>query len=171
MLRAIAVPASLAALTLFLAPLPTPADEASANADAVASCVADAWPRDVRALCVGLVSAPCQLAAPAESPEAMSRCLSREAEAWDAVMRRQFPELMRRAGEIDAANGALPRDSAAGSLENAQRAWLLYRDGECRYAFASWGEGGFRDVAQAACLVDLTARRVVDFHARLATGG
>jgi uncharacterized protein YecT (DUF1311 family) len=160
----------VAGLALLLAALPAQAQDDAA--DAVASCMRDAWPRDVRALCVGVVSAPCQLAPGGETTEGMNRCLAREAGAWDSVMNRQFPELMRRAREIDAANSITDGlDAAAPALENAQRAWLLYRDGECRWAYASWGEGSFRSVAHAACLVDLTTRRVVDFHARQVNGG
>jgi len=119
-----------------------------------------------------VVSAPCQLKRGDESTKSMNNCLTREAEAWNAVMERQFPELERRAREVDAANKTkLDLDSAVETLENAQRAWLIYRDAECRFAKAIWGAGGFRAVARAACMLDLTARRTVDFYARLATGG
>jgi len=163
----------LALLALLLAALPVRADQTSDDADAVESCMHDAWPRDVRALCVGVVSAPCQRAAGKETTVAMVHCLAREAGAWDTVMNRQFPELMQRAREVDAANSQAndSLDASAPALETAQRAWLIYRDSECRYAYASWGNGSFRPVAHSACLVDLTARRVVDFHARLVTGG
>ncbi len=51
------------------------------------------------------------------------------------------------------------------------RAAPLEGDAECRHNDAIWGRGSFRSVAHAACRLDLTARRVVDFHARLVTGG
>ena len=162
----------LAATALLATTLPAQADQASDDADAIAACMTEAWPRDARALCAGAVSSPCQLALGEESTGIMNACLTREADGWNLVMERQMPDLMRRAEEVDAANaGAEGLDSAAATLENAQRAWLLYRDAECRYAVASWGAGGFRDVAVAACMLDLTARRAVDFHARLLTGG
>ncbi|HSF94162.1 MAG TPA: lysozyme inhibitor LprI family protein [Thermohalobaculum sp.] len=157
---------------LLFAALPVHADQVSDDADAIAACMGDAWPRDARALCAGAVSAPCQLALGAESTESMNLCLAREADAWNAVMERQFPELMQRAREVDAAGAASAGlESAAEALENAQRAWQLYRDAECRFARASWGDGGFRAVALSACVLDLTARRAVDFQARLLTGG
>ncbi len=55
---------------------------------------------------------------------------------------------------------ALP--ARAGSLED---------DAECRHNYAIWGMGSFRSVARSACRPGLTARRVVDFHARPVTGG
>lgn len=163
----------LTGLALLLAVPAAQANQASEDADSVESCMRDAWPRDPRTLCVGIVSTPCQLALGGDSTQAMNACLTREARAWDMVMTRQIPELMRRANEIDAAAaGAMQGiDSAASALENAQRAWLIYRDSECRSAYASWGTGSFRTVAHAACMLDLTARRVVDFQARLVTGG
>ena len=51
------------------------------------------------------------------------------------------------------------------------RAGPLQDDAECRHDYAIWGMGSFRTVAHSACRLDLTARRVVDFHARLVTGG
>ncbi len=47
----------------------------------------------------------------------------------------------------------------------------LQDDAECRHNHAIWGMGSFRSVAHSACRLELTARRVVDFHARLVTGG
>ncbi len=51
------------------------------------------------------------------------------------------------------------------------RAAPLEGDAECRHNYAIWGMGGFRTVARSACRLDLTARRVFDFHARPVTGG
>ncbi len=51
------------------------------------------------------------------------------------------------------------------------RAGPLQDDAEFRHNYAIWGMGSFRSVAHSACRLDLTARRVVDFHARLVTGG
>ncbi len=89
------------------------------------------------------------------------------------VLNRQWPRLMTRAREVDAANQSTgpALDSAAETLRGAQRAWIVFRDAECRHNYAIWGMGSFRSVAHSACRLDLTARRVVDFHARLVTGG
>ncbi len=51
------------------------------------------------------------------------------------------------------------------------RAAPLEDDAECRHNDAIWGMGSFRPLTHSACRLGLTARRVVDFHARLVTGG
>jgi uncharacterized protein YecT (DUF1311 family) len=158
---------------LLLAALPAQADQLQDDADALESCMVTAWPRDALALCTGIVSDPCQAEPGGQTTLGMNQCLAREADAWDAVLNRQWPKLMTRAREVDAANQTtVPTlDSAAETLRSAQRAWIVFRDAECRHNYAIWGMGSFRSVAHSACRLDLTARRVVDFHARLVTGG
>ena len=159
--------------TLLLAALPAQADQLQDDAEMLESCMVTAWPRDVLALCTGIVSDPCQVRPGGESIQGMNRCLAREADAWDAVLERQWPKLMTRAREVDAADQTTgpALDSAAETLRGAQRAWIVYRDAECRHNYAIWGMGSFRAIAHSACRLGLTARRVVDFHARLVTGG
>ena len=149
------------------------ADPLQDNADALESCIVTVWPRDVLTLCTGIISDPCQQAPGGETTRGMTQCLAAEADAWDTALNRQWPKLLTRAGEVDAANQqeGLALDSAAATLRGAQRAWMVFRDAECRSNYANWGAGSFRSVAHSACRLDLTARRVVDFHARLVTGG
>ena len=158
---------------LLLAALPARADQLQDDADMLESCIATAWPRDVLALCAGIVTDPCQAEPGGQTTLGMNRCLAREADAWDAVLERQLPRLMTRAREVDAANqtAVAELDSAAETLRGAQRAWIVFRDAECRHNYAIWGMGSFRAIAHSACRLDLTARRVVDFHARLVMGG
>ena len=153
--------------------LPVQAGQLQDDADALESCVVTAWPRNVLALCTGIVTDPCQAEPGGQTTQGMNQCLAREADAWDVVLERQFPRLMTRAREVDAANqSAVPAlDSAAETLRSAQRAWIVFRDAECRHNYAIWGMGSFRAIAHSACRLDLTARRVVDYHARLVTGG
>ena len=163
---------ALAVAALLLIALPARAGEAEADADALQSCIETGWPRDVLVLCTGIVADPCQATPGGETTAGMNQCLDREADAWDVVLNRLWPEVMTRAREVDAATDpAGPAiDSAAETLRSAQRAWIVFRDAECRHNYASWGRGSFRDIAHAACRLDLTARRVIDFHARLVTG-
>lgn len=55
--------------------------------------------------------------------------------------------------------------SAAGSVveivENAQRAWLAFREAECLMAYAGWGGGSMRNIASSACDLRMTAERAV----------
>ncbi len=174
-----------APIVLFLAALPAQADRLQDDAGALESCIVTVWPRDALALCTGIVSDPCQAEPEGASTQGMNQCLAREADAWGAVLERQWPKLMTRAREVDAASrttdqsgdhssdhsGGFALDSAAETLRGAQRAWVVFRDAECRHNYAIWGSGSFRSVAHSACRLALTARRVIDFHARLVTGG
>ena len=85
------------------------------------------------------------------------------------VLKRLRPQLMRKATEADTRNDVAAKGlaGAAPSLMNAERAWLVFRDSECQFAFSAYGADPFRDAARAACMLDLTARRVVDIYARL----
>jgi uncharacterized protein YecT (DUF1311 family) len=162
------------AVILALYPTAPPAQaDPSADADAVAACLSETWPQDPRTLCAGIVSTPCERETGADPARTSAQCLTRETAAWHLVLERQMPELRRRAAEIDAGSpqAADGINAAAAALETAQRAWLTYRDSECRSAYASWGAEEFRTVAHAACMLDLTLRRVVDFQARLMVGG
>ena len=159
-------------LALLLTALPAQADPLQDNADTLESCMITAWPRDVLTLCAGLISDPCQEQPGGGSTQGMNECLAQEADAWDAVLNRLWPKLMTRAHEVDAANQTqgLTLDSAAETLRAAQHAWIAFRDAECRHNYASWGAGSFRTIAHSACRLDLTAHRVITFHARLVTG-
>jgi uncharacterized protein YecT (DUF1311 family) len=160
-------------LALLLAALPARAEQLEADTDTIESCMTTAWPRDVLALCVGVVANPCQEAEDPYTTVEMNRCLGREAAAWEAMMGRLWPKMLTRAREIDAANetAGLGHDSAAETLAQAQRAWTVFRDAQCRHNYASWSPGDFRSVAYAACLLDVTARRSVDFYGLLMAGG
>ena len=162
-----------AVFAILLSLAPAKAGQVDLDADALEACLLTGWPRDVLELCTGIVADPCQTAAGGTATEAMTGCLAREADAWEVVLNRLWPRMRMRAGEVDAANetDALGIDSATETLRTAQRTWEVYRDAACRHSYASWGRGEFRTVAHAACMLDLTARRVIDFHARLATGG
>ena len=167
----------VAVVALLLTALPAHAGQLQEDADALESCMVIAWPRDVLTLCTGIVTDPCQEAPGGQSTQGMNQCLAREADAWDVVLNRLWPKLMTRAREVDAANqtvdnsSGLTLDSAAETLLAAQRAWIVFRDAECRHNYASWGAGRYRTLAHSACRLDLTARRVVAFHARLVNGG
>lgn len=161
------------ALALVVCPSASTVQQPDHDVDALEACLLTGWPRDVLELCTGVVADPCQADTEGTATMGMTGCLVREAAAWEALLSRMWPRMMMRAREIDAANqtDALDIDSATETLRTAQRTWEVFRDAECRYSHASWGEGEFRTVAHAACLLDLTARRVADLYARLSTGG
>ncbi len=151
---------------------PAQAGQSTEDADALQSCIMTAWPRDVMTLCTGIISDPCQETAGGASTQGMNRCLAREADAWDVVLNRLWPRLMTQAREVDAANardrGVVTGQRCRDAPQRPARL-IVYRDADCRHNYASWGLGSFRTIAHSTCRLDLTARRVVDFHARLVT--
>jgi len=118
--------------------------------------------------CIGTIAEPCADDA-GRSTVQMVQCMQRETEAWDVILNEQWPALMADAKERDKLNepeaNGLP--SSAKSLREAQRAWIAFRDAECLYAYSEWGVGSFRNIAAAGCQRDMTAKRVIEFHARL----
>lgn len=46
----------------------------------------------------------------------------------------------------------------------ARRAWIAWRDADCRFAYEQFGGGSLRQVAGAACQRDRTAERVLHLY-------
>ncbi len=162
---------ALAAVMIVLFTLPAAAAQKEKDADMLQACIQEHWPGDALTECTGVIADPCQAKPGGETTLGMNNCLTQEAEAWDVILNRLWPKLMERARAADQANQITGPDSAAETLRAAQRAWIAFRDAECRHSYATYGQGSFRTVAHAACILDLTARRVIDFHARLASEG
>ncbi len=161
----------LTAIALLLFALPATAAQKDQDAAALQTCMQELWPGDVLGECAGIIANPCQAKPGGETTLRMNNCLTQEAEAWDLILNRLWPEVMKRARATDQANQITGPDSAAETLRVAQRAWIAFRDAECRHSYAIYGLGSFRTIAHSACVLDLTARRVVDFHARLESEG
>ena len=45
------------------------------------------------------------------------------------------------------------------SLKNAQRAWIAFRDANCKFQTTAWSGGSFRPTANAFCLKGMTEER------------
>jgi uncharacterized protein YecT (DUF1311 family) len=100
------------------------------------------------------------------SPYALSACLER---AWQAADRdlnaayRQAQAHIDRACEADAAC----RTDWRASLQRAQRAWIAYRDADCRELVGyEWRGGTGAGPATLSCLRDRTAERAQDLARR-----
>lgn len=52
-------------------------------------------------------------------------------------------------------------------FENAQRAWVAYRDADCQWNAYEIESGNSSELIQATCLADLTAARVEELEAGL----
>jgi uncharacterized protein YecT (DUF1311 family) len=88
----------------------------------------------------------------------MSQCAGDAFSAADAALNTLYREMKDRLAG-DAATSDL--------LTKAQRAWLAYRDGECRFASSGVAGGSVYPMIWSACLEGLTRARIADFNAYL----
>lgn len=118
-------------------------------AERVNACVAAAeGDRAALNACKGAASQPC-MDADGVTTIGMITCLSEEGSAWEAHMAGAQTRL------------AALHPETAGALTTAQNQWRAYRDAECSYAVARWGEGSGARVEHAACTANMAADRAI----------
>jgi uncharacterized protein YecT (DUF1311 family) len=130
------------------APSPATAQASAPNA-ALEACLSAAG-ASLAALegCKGAVSEPCMEAPGGDSTGGMRQCLGAEARAWTAV--------------LDGALANASEDEArASALGQAQDAWRVWRDAECRYQGSIYAGGSLESVVAGSCFADLTADRAI----------
>lgn len=111
-------------------------------------CIADAQ-RDGEALraCRDKAAAPC--IEQDSSTNGMMLCISNETAIWEDVIDSQLQRL----------SAASPQ--SAETLASAQQAWLAYRETQCGFRVALWGEGSGARVELASCYEEMAAERAV----------
>ncbi|KQT31219.1 hypothetical protein ASG29_14670 [Sphingomonas sp. Leaf412] len=87
-----------------------------------------------------------------EMNEQAGAAYTRADAAMNAQWKRTYAQMKRR--EV-AGDGF----AYAAALLNSQRAWLAYRDAQCRIAAAEFQGGSLQPMAQRQCLAGLTAER------------
>ncbi len=118
-------------------------------APALQTCIeAAAADADRLAACKGASAEPC-ISADGGTTHGMVMCFSNEAEVWARAMEESQRRL----------TVASPETAAA--LADSQRAWASYRDAQCGYRVALWGEGSGARVELAACIAAMTADRAI----------
>ncbi|HHN73473.1 MAG TPA: DUF1311 domain-containing protein, partial [Thermopetrobacter sp.] len=90
------------------------------------------------------------------STQDMLICLGRELDRHDARLNRYWKKAL-----------AAEHESGRELLRRAQRAWLAFRDAQCRYEHGPEPAGSGAGVDEALCLVRMTRERA-DWLARLA---
>lgn len=117
-------------------------------AERVSACVTAAE-GDGAALnaCKGAASQPC-MDADGESTMGMTMCLAEEGSAWEALMNAAQTRLAQ-------------RQETVAALTSAQEQWRAYREAECGYAVARWGEGSGARVELASCMANMAADRAI----------
>ncbi len=131
---------------------------------ALESCFAEATSVEERQACKGGMSEQCMDAEPAgHSTYGMVRCTAAETMVWDRFLNEIYQDQMAGLKAMDAEEAKHFPEFAnrADALRTAQRAWIAFRDGECGLEYALWGAGSMRQIAGAACHLEMTADRVI----------
>ncbi|MDJ1008986.1 MAG: DUF1311 domain-containing protein [Paracoccaceae bacterium] len=121
----------------------------------------------VLAACKGRLSDPCmETEVGGYSTTGMVFCMQAETLVWDAHLNAEYRLSMDWAGAMDAADSLFPGFARrAEALRSAQRAWIAFRDAQCRLDYAVWGGGSMRMIAGAACEMEMTADRAIALRA------
>lgn len=104
------------------------------------------------------------------SQTAMTMCQSEAAERADAEMNRTWERVYAQMQQTDRSTPAAERPSPgfAPALLASQRAWLKYRDAECRIESYEWAGGSMQPFTYNQCLGKLTADRTRQLQAMAA---
>ncbi len=91
----------------------------------------------------------------------VTRCLVDADREVQEQLNRVEGDIARKARDLDVATG---RPVAAPALARSMRAFGDYRKAQCEFVRAMYPAGMRGDQAQAACMVDMTRRRVRDLQ-------
>ena len=119
--------------------------------------------RVMAALAAALMVSPLTTAEAAEeacaggsSQSALNDCAGRALKAADEALNETYRALLERVS---------PQGRLA--LQTAQRAWIVYRDGQCAFETAGSADGSIHPMMLAACLTDLTVLQTRRIEAQL----
>lgn len=153
-------------MLLLLAPAVAVAQETDELA-VIEGCLANQV--DDPASCINSAANPCQEEPGGSTTPGIAQCLSAEADAWDALLNRNYQSRLEAAAGVDAELGeAGTTAEAEADLRTAQRAWIAFRDAECDRQFSFYAGGTIRTVVHAQCRLSLTAERALAFAAESA---
>ena len=137
--------------------------DAGVDPGAVRACFAGTRTGETRPACLGAAARRCQARPGGETTMGLVDCIQGEAAAWDAVLNEEY----RATRAALSARG----EALASSLLAAQRAWIAYRDAECRLSHDRWGDGTLRGVVHANCILGFTAERSLELRDMRGDGG
>ncbi|PCD77602.1 lysozyme inhibitor LprI family protein [Pseudothioclava arenosa] len=152
--------ALLAALVL-LGPVAATAQDLPAGVLAgiettVRSCFAEVGPGEVAHDCIGAGAKACF-----EMPEGMTtigitQCLGVERAVWEDLMNAEYKAL--------GVQMSVRSEALNDKLLEAQRAWIAFRDADCAFDYARWGDGSISQISGASCLLEMTAARAIELR-------
>jgi uncharacterized protein YecT (DUF1311 family) len=98
---------------------------------------------------------------------AAAQCWSRRGDLADAELARVWREARREAARAESGFRPIPRRDKPSSLADllaAQRAWLRYRDSECRLESDYADGGSLQNVIYGRCYVEMTKARAAQLR-------
>ncbi|NOZ32135.1 MAG: DUF1311 domain-containing protein [Alphaproteobacteria bacterium] len=101
--------------------------------------------------CIGITSTVCMATAEGQSTLGSTQCAYAEQAWWDMLLNARYQSL----------RSDLAPDLFA-TLREAQRAWIKYRDADCRVRYDFWEGGSIRNPIIASCLLAKTANRAIE---------
>lgn len=110
--------------------------------------------------CTGTAATMCMADEPGgDTMMGMTSCLMAEHEVWDKLMNKEYALVLDYAAEMDvSAQFEAPEYAVrADQVRTAQRAWVAFRDANCKMQYGLWGAGSMRHIAEAECLLTMTA--------------
>lgn len=150
---------ALALIAASCAPI-TPQLAEAQEQPTIAGCVAAAQGREALERCKGIVVAACRREPEnLDSTMGLVLCNDREATEWQGILEAQIARVSER------------QSNRAEELAAAQAAWEAWRDAECAFHRADAEGGSGEQVVQVACILDLTANRVIAFTTLERQGG
>ena len=152
-------------LTLLLATPAAAQDGPGYDAKLLPACLQGAG--DDPRQCIGKASAACMALPGGETTVGMVDCLSAETKDWDQLLNAAYRKVLRsaEAGDADLKSLGSAASPAAPSLQEAQRAWIKFRDASCRYAALQYQGGSLGGPAAGACMMELTAAQALRLDA------
>lgn len=89
----------------------------------------------------------------------MNDCMSKQAKAAEATLNQTYRQVLASLkGADNQAQQSYPASTRA-ALVDAQRAWIKYRDADCKAVYNRWKGGSIRDVMMLGCMKDRAEQR------------
>ncbi len=142
---------------------PVTSEPTQAEVDALEVCIVNAPFGQEVSECEGLVSRPCLNTAGGMTTSGSIACIARELSIWDNELNTHYHALRTEWAAND-------WSSRADALQEAQRAWITYRDLECDQQSLEFEGGTLARVIRISCRMELTAERAMALKGQLPRG-
>lgn len=150
---------ALIAVILAASAAPLAAQDLSFNQDITAACLLHTPDLAGQMACIGASANACMENTPGGySTAAMSGCLDRELQYWDARLNANYTQARAKARTADSYVDGTPSETA---LRDMQRAWITFRDATCDYERSHWGGGTGGGPATYSCLMRMTGQQAL----------